>query len=313
MKMRKFADKGFVREGRNENIDDDTRARAQKFVEDNAALVEPQFEIAARGRGANAATAKPKVVTKEQLQASGLNLRDYMNQQQGLTRREDPASTSDAHGKEQQYQRAQEAAQTPEGKARREDPASTSDAYGKEQQYQRAQEAAQTPEGKARRSAMEQSQALESSYPIETLAGGVASLLRAGLGKLAGRYLARESGRAVSTGAETPVTFLGGTAGRVMNAPRLAGKSTDVVATEAGAGAKAAERATPKVSGPQKKLAGPKDEADNVKEAARKLSDARGPSAMKRGGAVKKYASGGSVSSRADGIAQRGKTRGRMC
>jgi hypothetical protein len=118
-----------------------------------------------------------------------------------------------------------------------------------------------------------------------------------------------------------------------MNAPRLAGKSTDVVAKEVGAGAKAAERATPKVSGPQKKLAGPKDEADNVKEAARKLSDrdkmdqgrasrdfvvdrpswARGPSAMRRGGAVKKYASGGSVSSRADGIAQRGKTRGKLC
>jgi len=35
--------------------------------------------------------------------------------------------------------------------------------------------------------------------------------------------------------------------------------------------------------------------------------------AMKRGGAVKKMASGGSVSSRADGIAQRGKTRGKMC
>ena len=37
---------------------------------------------------------------------------------------------------------------------------------------------------------------------------------------------------------------------------------------------------------------------------------------MKRGGKVKKYASGGSVSSaskRADGIAQRGKTRGRVC
>ena len=37
---------------------------------------------------------------------------------------------------------------------------------------------------------------------------------------------------------------------------------------------------------------------------------------MKRGGAVKKYASGGSVSSaskRADGIAQRGKTKGRIC
>jgi hypothetical protein len=34
---------------------------------------------------------------------------------------------------------------------------------------------------------------------------------------------------------------------------------------------------------------------------------------MKRGGAVKKMASGGSVSSRADGIAQRGKTKGKMC
>jgi hypothetical protein len=34
---------------------------------------------------------------------------------------------------------------------------------------------------------------------------------------------------------------------------------------------------------------------------------------MKKGGAVKGYASGGSVSSRADGIAQRGKTRGKIC
>ena len=34
---------------------------------------------------------------------------------------------------------------------------------------------------------------------------------------------------------------------------------------------------------------------------------------LKRGGAVKRMASGGSASSRADGIAQRGKTRGKMC
>jgi len=32
-----------------------------------------------------------------------------------------------------------------------------------------------------------------------------------------------------------------------------------------------------------------------------------------KGGYVKKMASGGSASSRADGIAQRGKTRGKMC
>jgi len=41
-------------------------------------------------------------------------------------------------------------------------------------------------------------------------------------------------------------------------------------------------------------------------------SDEAGNS-MKRGGKVKKMASGGSASRRADGIAQRGKTRGKMC
>jgi len=44
--------------------------------------------------------------------------------------------------------------------------------------------------------------------------------------------------------------------------------------------------------------------------------DAMGNPIMRRGGAVKKYAAGGSVGSaskRADGIAQRGKTKGRIC
>ena len=35
--------------------------------------------------------------------------------------------------------------------------------------------------------------------------------------------------------------------------------------------------------------------------------------AMKKGGKVKKMSSGGSASSRADGIATKGKTRGKMC
>jgi len=38
-----------------------------------------------------------------------------------------------------------------------------------------------------------------------------------------------------------------------------------------------------------------------------------GASAMKKGGKVKKMANGGSASSRADGIAVKGKTRGKMC
>jgi hypothetical protein len=48
------------------------------------------------------------------------------------------------------------------------------------------------------------------------------------------------------------------------------------------------------------------------------LEPARGSDEMsdmtyKRGGKIKKMANGGSASSRADGIAQRGKTRGKMC
>ena len=38
--------------------------------------------------------AKPKIVTKEELAKSGLSLRDYMNKQQGLTRRGSPAAPS---------------------------------------------------------------------------------------------------------------------------------------------------------------------------------------------------------------------------
>jgi hypothetical protein len=52
-------------------------------------------------------------------------------------------------------------------------------------------------------------------------------------------------------------------------------------------------------------------------DAAREVEERRKKeSGMRRGGAVKKYASGGSVGSaskRADGIAQRGKTKGRIC
>ena len=53
--------------------------------------------------------------------------------------------------------------------------------------------------------------------------------------------------------------------------------------------------------------------AEAVARANKFLPD--GVYSHKRGGAVKKMASGGSVSAsrRGDGIAQRGKTRGRMC
>lgn len=88
-----------MRSGSNPNIDDDTRARARKFVE-NADIPMP------------AVTANPKyqrrapVVTKEELAKSGLSLRDYMNKQQGLTRRKEKTDPTAGEAKDRAAQEA---------------------------------------------------------------------------------------------------------------------------------------------------------------------------------------------------------------
>jgi len=69
------------------------------------------------------------------------------------------------------------------------------------------------------------------------------------------------------------------------------------------------------------KEAADKEEAGKQKAAADRIASNAGRNApqptMRKGGAVKKYANGGSVKSsaprRADGIAQKGKTRGKIC
>ena len=63
----------------------------------------------------------------------------------------------------------------------------------------------------------------------------------------------------------------------------------------------------------KKTLFGGSSESPRMKAAKRdKAMDASNYS-MKKGGKVKKMAAGGTASSRADGIAQRGKTRGKYC
>ena len=58
----------------NPNIDDDTRARARKFVDEGTAP----------------AAKKQRMVSKKELDASGLSLRDFLNRERGLTRRKEP-------------------------------------------------------------------------------------------------------------------------------------------------------------------------------------------------------------------------------
>lgn len=275
MKKRRFADGGEtdsgVETGPNPNIDDDTRASAQKFVEGDSARV---FADPDRFSGA-----KPKVVTKEELAKSGLSLRDYMNQQQGLTRRGGAASTPDA--------------------------------YSKEQQYQRAQEAAQTPEGKAQRKAMEQSQALEGSYPEQALMGGtgfgIKTIAKAAQ-NLAGRGGAKEVAKRVEPAFAKEAQQL------ALPSPvkRIGYDKAGAKATERGARAEGRQAEMLKENARRTGLREDAPEA-TTRAVREKLGGNDFSLPMKRGGAVKKYAAGGSVSSRADGIAQRGKTRGKMC
>ena len=97
----------------NKNIDDDTRARARKFVEEKAEKPEKEYRSDPYSKMTKAerdsrvgypddfppavvddatkriATPKARVVSKKELEASGLSLRDFLNKERGLTRRED--------------------------------------------------------------------------------------------------------------------------------------------------------------------------------------------------------------------------------
>lgn len=88
-KMKRYAE-GDIVEGENPNIDDETRARARKFVEDNMES-EPVSRFTPKS-----APAKARGVSKKELEDSGMSLRDYMNKQQGLTRRGDSAGEEKA-------------------------------------------------------------------------------------------------------------------------------------------------------------------------------------------------------------------------
>jgi hypothetical protein len=93
MKMRKFADEGFVREGKNENIDEETRARAMASVAGLSKSKPSAGATAVPGRGGPVAAGtltKPSMITKEQMEKEGFtDLRDYLNFKGGFKRRPD--------------------------------------------------------------------------------------------------------------------------------------------------------------------------------------------------------------------------------
>jgi hypothetical protein len=146
--------------------------------------------------------------------------------------------------------------------------------------YKKADAEARTPEGIARRKKMEQDQGLEAVRPEEMIAGPGLKMVAGLAKKLAGAGAkSTTGGRALSTEANDGVTFLGKSGGRQVGG-------------------------FPEVAGP----------------GARQLSDGtarRSPSSikqigMKKGGAVKSASKSSGASRRADGMASKGKTKGRM-
>jgi hypothetical protein len=83
----------MVREGKHSGIDDDTRTRARRFAEDagmpKPALADLTKRIAKNQPAVTAKSNLPKqrIVSKKELEDSGLSLRDFLNRERGLTRR----------------------------------------------------------------------------------------------------------------------------------------------------------------------------------------------------------------------------------
>jgi len=267
-------------------------------------------DLAAELRGENIlkgmrdAEAKPPIVTKEQLEKSGLSLRDYMNKQQGLTRRggaTPPVSTKSVASGERLGPTLEKA--------------QALKASGSKSVLEKY-------DAKGNRRPTAEAQALEGVYPEQALMGGAGFGIkniakaaqnlanRGGAKEAATRiepYLAKEAQMALPA----PAKQLALPApARQLGYDKAAGKTAS----------KTAER-NARTQGRQDEMSrenlrryGMTDDTsrDAVNAVRENLGMGRGFKVMKKGGSTQSYASGGKVrsaSSRADGIAIRGKTR----
>jgi hypothetical protein len=226
----------FVYDEQGEMLPSDSAAAAarRKELDDDARMVSDAKDAAkAPVKAPVAAKAKPAVVTKEELAKSGLSLRDYMNKQRGLTRRD---------GK------------TPSGKT-------------------------SAPSAK----------------------GSMIQSMDTDMMRTASRTAAKEAGE--KRKASTPVK-----ASTTAEKPKALAISSGVLK----------QREADEKRREERREFGRQRDAKKKEESAAKDQMSPGQRSAARGKAVKEFfgmAKGGSVSSaskRADGIAQRGKTRGKV-
>ena len=250
--------------------------------------------------------AKPPIVTMDQVKKAGFStLREYLNDQQGLKPRGTPSPSTPSSSGGSGGGRGPTAEQFEDNSKKTGD-------------YKKAEEEARSEAGKARRAAMEKSQALEGSYPVENLVGGAAGLLKAGAGKLFGQGAAKVAAKRVEpTFREKELEIL-------KDIPKLLGGPKKQVALPAPPkrlalpapprrlpydrpAASAAESTTAKLAGELRRGAQPTKFTSPSKSTAskktRKFNEDEGGVEFRRGGSVS------SASKRADGCAIRGKTR----
>ena len=190
----------------------------------------------------------------------------------------------------------------------------------KEEAFKKADAEARSPEGQAKRSAMEKSQAIENVYPEQALLGGagfgIKSIAKAAKGLANRRGVEEFVKRGEPIYREPKLEIL-----KDISKPLALPKPTPRLGYDK-AGAKAAERGR-RAEGRQAEMlkenarrSGLREDASaETSKAVRDKLGGKNFTVKKHGGSVKGYASGGSVSAsnRGDGIAQRGKTRGKMC
>lgn len=228
----------------NPNIDDATRARAMKFVADKAAPA-----------------AKPRVVSKKELDASGMSLRDFLNKERGLTRRKDKEDVDTLMRREARDPEAQAAADRME----------ETDMGGKAGVESIPLDAPRTPvSGKS-------ASGSELGRNVANTLGAMSGYQGIKLGKAAAEGL---TARAAAERAAARRAELAGELRRGEQPTKFTSASSPTASKN-----------------------------------TRKFADDEAGIEFRKGGKIQKYASGGAVSAsrRGDGIAQKGKTRGRMC
>jgi hypothetical protein len=218
------------------------------------------------------APAKPPIVTKEQLAKSGLSLRDYMNKQQGLTRRGDSAPASRPNPNYSNEGRSSTAAKS----------SAKADYSNEGKGDSKYRKVTMTPE----------SQALEAVHPEQYLMPGVGIKTIANAAKaLANRGGANTLRKVSQEALPAPTRQIGyDKAGAIakQRAARAEGRNSEMLSENA-------------------RRSGVKPGSAGAEAIRKKLGGDDWTLGMNRGGSVS------SASSRADGIATKGKTRGKMC